>query len=116
MKIRHILSAKEFAEIFKNGTKIQGKTVSLYTKRGDNAANMSVGVVVSKKTVPKATKRNYLRRLIYVYFRDPGEVYRRKTNVVVRVTGQVAMAGRKSLSRVIRDELKALTNKAGITG
>ena len=114
MKIAHILSKREFADIFENGKKASGSKVSLYFKRGSGAGRLSVGIVISKKAVPKAVKRNYLRRLIYVYWRENAKPAMKDMSIVVRITGGVKGLGKGTLSKTVREELTLLSARCGI--
>lgn len=114
MKIKHIVRSTEFAEIFKTGERTRGKTVSLYVKRGGEEEGPAVGIAVSKKAASRAVRRNYIRRLIYAYFREHAELLEKGVKVVVRAAGDLNGSGKQALSRVIREELGSLTKKAGI--
>lgn len=114
MKIAHILTKRDFADIFENGRKVNGSKVSLYYKEGSTEEGLSVGIVISKKVVSGAVERNYLRRLIYLYYRENASKRIEDTSIVVRITGKIAAGGRSSLSKALREELDTLSCKAGI--
>jgi ribonuclease P protein component len=114
VKIAHILTKREFADIFKNGRKVSGGKVSLYFKGGSREERLSVGIVISKKVVSGAVQRNYLRRLIYLYYRENASNITEDTSVVVRITGKIKSGSRSSVSKVMREELETLSHKAGI--
>ena len=115
MKIKHILKTKEFADILSGGEKIRGKTLAMYVRREKNTSGpLAVGIVVSKKLVPRAVTRNYIRRVMYASFRESGFSRKHETSVVVRVTRAVDRVGKRSLSREIRAEIGTLATKAGI--
>ena len=114
MKIEHILSKQEFAAVFEGGKKVSGRKVSLYILRETGRRKISVGIVISKKQVPGAVKRNYLRRLIYAYFRANAGTVENDVKVIVRVTGTLGKEKRASTSKIVTTELEELTQKAGI--
>ena len=111
VKIRHILGSKEFADVLKNGKKTRGKIIFLYSKECAAEERLSVGVVISKRVVPQAVKRNYLRRLIYAYFRETEKVYKKGKQIVVRVMRNTQNMQRKSLGKAVKEELDILTKK-----
>ncbi len=114
MKIRHILKAKDFADIVKSGERARGRTLALYVKHGSGEEKTSVGVVVSKEFAPSAVKRNYIKRLVYSYFQDREQPLSQGIRVVVRLIRDVKELRRKPLSQGIRGELEALAKKIGI--
>lgn len=114
MKIAHILSKREFAAVFEGGKKISGKEVALYILRETGREKISVGIVISKKFVPGAVKRNYLRRLIYAYFRENAEKMKKDIKVVVRVTEKIGEKKRALISKAIIGQLDEVAEKAGI--
>ncbi|MFH1552901.1 MAG: ribonuclease P protein component [Candidatus Omnitrophota bacterium] len=116
MKIRHILRSKDFADIFSSGKKLKGKTVSLYSSRSASEEGISVGVVVSKAMAPLAVTRNYIKRLIYAFFREKDASLAKNFKVVVRLIRNVRGQSKRPLSKELREELERLTKKAGIQG
>ncbi len=114
MKIKHILKSKEFGEILKNGSKTHGKKISLYVKKEDDGEDISVGIVISRRFVRRAVTRNYLRRLIYAYFRNHEDSLKSGIRVIVRVNGKLEGLGKKSLSGEIRKTLEELVIRKGI--
>lgn len=115
MKIKHILETKEFTDIFKSGEKVRGKTLCLYYKKKGNTDDLFVGVAVSKKFVKKSVTRNYIKRLIYSFFRDSDISRDKCLKTVIRVTRKIDKMKKKPLSKEIREELATLTLKAGIS-
>jgi len=114
VKIRHILRAKEFSDILRSGRRVRSKTVFLSVKRGSGERGLSVGIIISKKVAPKAVRRNYIRRLIYSYFRDYSDVREQDVEIIARVIRDVQSLKKKPLSKLIRGELGILIERAGI--
>lgn len=114
MRIKHILRAKDFADIVKNGEKTRGQTLALYVKRGKGEEKTSVGVIISRGFAPSAVKRNHIKRLIYSYFQDNEQSWRRGIKVAVRLVRDVRRLKRKPLSQEVRRELEILAKKTGI--
>ncbi|MGB2601008.1 MAG: ribonuclease P protein component [Candidatus Omnitrophota bacterium] len=112
MKIRHILKSKDFVEILKNGEKLKNKLVSAHLKRETGGKELSVGVIVSKKCAPKAVTRNYLRRIIYAYFREAGAKWAKGTRIVVRLSSNVSEIKKRPLSQEVRKNLARIAQKA----
>ena len=115
MKIKHILKTKEFADILGSGERTRGKTLAVYVRREKSAEDsLAIGVVVSKKFVPKAVTRNYIRRVIYASFRESGFSPEGGVSIIARAIRTLGRDGKKSLSKEIRAEIKTLTSRAGI--
>ena len=111
MKIRHILKSSDFAEILKSGERFKSKLVSIYLERGTGSKTLNVGIAVPKKCAPKAVTRNYLRRLIYAYFREAGGSWAKGARIVVRISSNVAEIKKKPLSKEIRESLETIARK-----
>ena len=107
-KIEHIIRSEEFADIVASGKRIRGKTVSLYIKPRERTERLSIGVIISKDFARMAVKRNYIRRLIYAYFRDQSASLEKSNKIVVRLTRNIAGLGRKVLSEEIRQEIERI--------
>jgi ribonuclease P protein component len=114
MKIQHVLKSKDFAEIFEKGRKTREKKISLHVKKCDNEKGFSVGIVISKRFAAQAVTRNYVRRLIYAYFRDHGDYLRGGFKVVVRVIGDLREFKKRALSTEIRETLGMLIERTEI--
>ncbi|MFH1395630.1 MAG: ribonuclease P protein component [Candidatus Omnitrophota bacterium] len=111
MKIKHLLKAKDFADIMKTGSSVCGKTLCLYRVEEPGADSFAVGITVPKRYVPKAVTRNYIKRLIYAYFRGKEKNYHKNIKIVIRVPSRIKKDSRKVFSRRIIEELDFLTNK-----
>lgn len=114
MKIKHILKSVEFAEILKNGLKANGRKMALYVLDKRSTEEPAVGIIISKKMVPNAVRRNYIRRRIYAFFSDEGRCLKRGRDTVIRVSASLKAEKKKALAQLIREELGALVDKAGI--
>ncbi|MFH1552707.1 MAG: ribonuclease P protein component [Candidatus Omnitrophota bacterium] len=115
MKITRAIKTKEFANVLKNGEKKRGAILTLYSLKDLSCAEkLSVGVIVSKRVSASAVRRNYIRRLIYAYFREHKGQATRGTLIAIRVVSDINKKSRKALSLEVRDELKDLTTKAAI--
>ena len=108
MKIRHLRKSEEFAALVKGGRKARSGTLTVYVGPGRPGEDLTVGIIISKKSIPKAVKRNYLRRVIYSYFQTDAHKWQKGKKVVVRVNPPGQIKGKRSLSRRIRDELDGL--------
>ncbi|MFH1798584.1 MAG: ribonuclease P protein component [Candidatus Omnitrophota bacterium] len=114
MKIRHIVKKHDFTAVFE-GKKTVGNFFALYTRRDVKDEDVfSVGVVVAKKSAPKAVARNYIRRRIYAYFRDKKMFLKGGSSVIFRLRKDIRGVKRKELGRIIPEELSALSMKAKI--
>ena len=115
MKLTHILKAKEFRDVIGTGERVKGQLVGLYSKGYGPNKKISVGVVISKKVAPRAVTRNYLKRVIYLFFTQKRDKIIAGTRIVVRVIKAVEKQKRKSIAKQIRTELEALTRQAKLT-
>ncbi|MFH1310544.1 MAG: ribonuclease P protein component [Candidatus Omnitrophota bacterium] len=111
MKIKHLLKAKDFADIMKNGKRIRGETLCLYELETSDADQAAVGVTVPKRFVPKAVTRNYVKRVVYAYFGRNKEKHDGNKKIVIRVHDTIKKNPRKIFARGIRKELDFLTKK-----
>lgn len=111
--IKRILKTEEFADIYRRGRRIKGTTGSLYIKKDPAEKGIKLGVTVSKKAVSLATRRNYIKRLVYAYFRANKGAWRSGYETVFRM-GQLPSRQKKALSQMIRQDIAALTEKAGL--
>ncbi len=111
MKIKHIQNSAEFVSVIKSGRKLTRGRIALFFKKSPGAGAPTIGIVISKKTEPRATRRNYMRRIIYSFFREndvtPGETL----TAVVRVEGKARGTKRKVLSAEIRECIGELIDK-----
>ena len=112
MKIRHLRKPEEFAALVKGGRKARSRTLTVYAGPNAPGEDLTVGIIISKKSIPKAVKRNYLRRVIYSYFRTDAHKWQKRGKVIVRVNPPGQIKGKRSLSRRIRDELDALAGNS----
>ncbi|NQT32118.1 MAG: ribonuclease P protein component [Candidatus Omnitrophica bacterium] len=112
--MRHIVQSKVFADIMKSGGKVRGKVASLHYRRKNEQKGLAVGITISKKNVRKAVRRNYIRRLVYLYFQHAEIAGQKAVEIVVRVGPENATWKKRTISKTIREELEHLSKKAGI--
>lgn len=113
VKIEHLKKSCEFRDVLVNGHKWQGELVALYSKQEKNES-IRVGTIITKKLVPKATRRNYIRRLIYSFFVDRKKDINPGFFSVVKFIGSFGTGTKTILSQTIRQELSMLAERAGI--
>ena len=113
MKLKHLRKAAEFAEILRNCEKIRESRVSVFFRRHCSPGGLFVGIIISKKTEPLATRRNYMRRVIYSVCGEKEDSSRKKTEMIVRVDGKTSGKGRKALYSELRRNLKNALKKIG---
>ncbi|OGW84257.1 MAG: ribonuclease P protein component [Omnitrophica bacterium GWA2_52_8] len=115
----------EFVYLFKNGRKWKGEWVNLWVIRspeqppaGEGSAKF--GIVVSRKTHPRATRRNLWKRRIRESYRQHRARIKKGIWVVVQAKLSASQAGERkkddvpSLKELDRD-MKGLFARAGIT-
>ena len=109
MKIKHIRKSADFAELTRNGGKIKESSLTVFFRRHCSPGSLAVGLIVSKKTEPLATVRNYIRRVVYAICSEKASRFDKKTDIVVRIDGKNKASGRKELYGWLRKDLgKAL--------
>ena len=108
MKIQHILKSMDFAEVLKNGKKRQEDIVAMHFLKDERKGRVSVGVIISKKNVPKAVTRNYLRRIIYAFFTEQTTRSNDDKKIVVRITRPIGNVKKGTLSKKVREEMSNL--------
>jgi len=114
VKINHLRKSDEFAAVVKSGRKARGRLVTLYAGKGENAEDLTVGIIISKKSISKAVTRNYLRRVIYQYFKDAGKKWQTGKTIIVRVGQPGPIKGKRPLSRQVREDLDSIAESSRI--
>lgn len=112
MKIRHILKSRDFATVLEKGDRIKGSIFSLYLLE-EKTGSPAVGIIIPKKLARLAVQRNYLKRLIYAFFREQA-CFPEKTGpmIVVRLTKDISSTKSRQLSGEFTAELGKLLEKA----
>ncbi|MEA3488737.1 MAG: ribonuclease P protein component [Candidatus Omnitrophota bacterium] len=111
MRIRHILKSRDFTEIIESGRKVRGRTIAAHFKKDKDSKELTIGIIASKRFIPTAVKRNYIRRLIYAYFREYGDSLAPGVRAVIRVARNVGGIRKNQLAREIREELTRIFHK-----
>ena len=114
MKLAHIKKSKEFAEVLENGGRTRGKALFFYLLPSSDKEELRVGTIVAKKFVRKAVRRNYIKRIIYTFFREHLADTQKGTRVVVRVARGLKAGGKKTIAQAVREDLDSLSRKNGI--
>jgi ribonuclease P protein component len=112
VKVKHLRKSAEFADVLKNCGKVKEKRLTVFFRKSKSPGSLSVGIIISKKTEPLATGRNYMRRIIYAICGEMAERFRNKTEVIVRVEGKTSGIGRKELYSGLRRDLENALEKA----
>ena len=114
MKLAHIKKSKEFAEVLENGGRERGKILFFYLLPASKKDELRVGTIVAKKFVRKAVRRNYIKRIIYTFFREHLEEAQKGARVVVRVASDLKASEKKTIAQAVREDLESLSRKNGI--
>ncbi|MGH7884974.1 MAG: ribonuclease P protein component [Thermodesulfobacteriota bacterium] len=77
-----IIKSENFKQIFKTGKKIHSENFILYLIQ-NNLAIPRIGISISKKTSPKSTERNRIKRLIRETFRTSKFLFDNNDIVIV---------------------------------
>lgn len=111
MKIKHVRKSAEFAEILRNSGRIKENGLTVFYRRHFSPGSLSVGIIISKKVVPLATDRNYLRRVIYGTCGDIAFGFHEKTEIVVRMDSAITARGRKERYKKLKESLENALEK-----
>jgi ribonuclease P protein component len=97
--------AHEFKAVKDAGIRIRDRYLIINAKK--NHLNYPrIGIIASKKSIPKAVRRNQVRRLIKEWFR-----MRQKTLPSMDIVVIIAQASRDQQSQVLRECLEKLVQK-----
>jgi ribonuclease P protein component len=110
VKIKHIRKPSEFAAMVRKSGKIKESRLTVFFRSYNSPGGLSVGLIVSKKTDPNATGRNYIRRAIYSTCGDLAPRFEKKTDMIVRVDGSTVSVGKKELYAEIKGDLEKATD------
>ena len=114
MKIQRIRKTEEFREILSGGGKWRGEAVAVYLIENKGQKGFCVGTAVVKKLAPRATQRNYIKRIIRGFFNDNRHSLGCGLKVVVKLIRGTKKIKKRQLSAIIREDLAKITVKAGI--
>lgn len=114
MKIAHILKSSDFNDVVTRGKRAGGELFSVYSLTSPKGEDAKVGIIISKKTEKSAVKRNYIRRLIYAFFREAKSI-KKKTYIVVRMVRPLGKTKRREIKNKVWGELEGTTKRARIT-
>jgi len=101
---------KEFEEVLRGGVKRQGRSVSVFFLKNGKDAHR-VGVIVARRNARTAVFRNYIKRVIYEFFRANRERVKKGYSIVVRYDGRPAGSSRAGTGNRIREDLEELSRK-----
>ena len=108
---KYRLTKKEdFDDVFKKGTWVRGRLISLRVKKTANALPPRVGFVVGMKTAKKAVTRNRLKRQLRASFEKHIKEIKRGLDIVVVPTPGIT----RQKFTDIHDEITRLLTKAHI--
>jgi ribonuclease P protein component len=96
-----LLSPQEFVTAFKQGTRLQGRLLEMVVSDGKGRPRL--GLAISSKSLPLATRRNRFKRLVRESFRH--------NQHALPIVDVVVMARRAAASQghaAVRDELMLL--------
>jgi ribonuclease P protein component len=108
VKIKHIKRSADFVSVIKSGKRLTKGRISLSFTKSPGPGGLAVGIVISKKTEPLATRRNYMRRLVYSFCSEKADMIKNGVMAVVRVDKSTRGIKKKSLSAEIKEALGQL--------
>ncbi|HPS20568.1 MAG TPA: ribonuclease P protein component [Candidatus Omnitrophota bacterium] len=112
MKIVHLKKKKDFSDILAKGIVIRGRIIKAYTAFRDDS-QVLIGVTITKRAVPKATKRNYIKRVIYGKFAREKKVFKPGVTLLFRMTRALpdTVKTNKTTAEAISHDVETILNK-----
>jgi ribonuclease P protein component len=107
VKIDHVLKSEEFKKVLEKGFRVKGKNLALYVL-DTPGKRLSVGAILSKKNARLAITRNYIKRVLYSFYRENSSL--REKKVVAKLNKPFDAKG-KGLGVLVRNELVMLEEK-----
>lgn len=112
MKIKHLSRPEEFREVISRGRRSRTKHIRLYVRDRSAGDGIYVGTIISKRNIPKAVHRNYLKRVIYSFFEDlSSEPRADNRSYVVRIIHTMKGYSRRERYTAVIGELDKLLSK-----
>ncbi|MBF0217858.1 MAG: ribonuclease P protein component [Candidatus Omnitrophica bacterium] len=114
MKFEHLRRSADFREVLAKGAVYKSAMFTMRLIPARDQLSIKVGVSVSKKVLPKATKRNYIKRLIYAFFSLNEKKLLKEAKIVVSLKKSCTVNQRKYIAAKTRQELLDLCTRAAI--
>jgi ribonuclease P protein component len=114
VKLEHLKKKEEFDRIFNEGKRARGKAVALFYAMSGSPFPAKAGVAITKKMVPLATRRNYMRRVVYSTLEKNKEKIALGAEIVVKIIRPFEDITRRETGKSIAEDLLAVAGKAGI--
>ena len=110
MKVKHILKPEEFVSLLRKGTRIKGAFFSLFYNTSDpQEKSLFIGVILAKKNISLAVRRNYIRRSIYAFLRTDAKNSILPGKYLVRLDKNVNdIKSKKIIKNILAKDLKFL--------
>ncbi len=114
--IKHILKSEDFANVVKTGAKYTANELALYAKNlGKGEKHTYIGLVVPKSVVRLATRRNYIRRVIYAKIRLEGKTLKTEQAIVIKYCKNLDVKNKKDLAASLNEKVSKLLKEANIS-
>ena len=109
--MKHLRKSAEFADILRNGEKFKEKRITVFCRKTGLPGGLTPGIIVSTRTEPLATGRNYIRRTVYAICKEEAFFFEQRTEIVVRVDGKIPCRGRRELRGILKRDLEVALTK-----
>jgi ribonuclease P protein component len=110
VKTGRLKTKKDFEEVLRGAKKRQGELVSLFCLKTDAEVNR-VGLIVARRNARTAVLRNYIKRVIYGFFRENCGRMGKGYSLIVRYDGTASGGPIKETGKRIREDLEKLARK-----
>lgn len=77
--------SSEFLRTFRSGRSLRENGVQIYFRANQPLGQSRLGIIVSRKTFPRAVDRNRARRIVREYFRNNSGRFRENHDLIVRI-------------------------------
>jgi len=96
-----LLNAKQFSRVFDKANKIHNKAFTLLVRKND-LGYARLGLVIAKKNVKQAHRRNYIKRQLREYFRQ---------RVIIFGDHDLVLLTRRDIASLTKTDIIAYRNK-----
>jgi len=96
-----LLNAKQYSRVFDKANKIHNKAFTLLVRKND-LGHARLGLVIAKKNIKQAYRRNYIKRQLREYFRQHVETFQ---------SYDLVLLTRRDIASLTKTDIIAYRNK-----
>lgn len=114
MKIGSIRKTSSFRHVVAEGRRARSGSLQISFLEEPASDTLRIGVTVPKRLAKRATKRNYIKRIVKAFFHKNKGVLRRPGRLAILLTAPVGELSRTEISSAISNDLEKILKKSGI--